>query len=345
MSYRFISCQNRWSMAIAAAIAIGSFGCQGIDEPSGPARISQDELIEFNRNKLAAEKVLMDSLAVEWSVVRSEMQDSITPSGLYVWSDASVDEASAKLQVGDTVSWTGEMRLIDSTLIVEWTVEAPFQFIWNRSDWPRGFHEFADVLSKSGKGECLIPSHLGWGLTGWPPLIPQEAVLWLNVRQNTPDQEAISLAPYSGRLQWNEMLDAFELGQWPGGSDWMDSRQLAGSSCLAWYDSSDSFDAIPSAFHIELRTVKWRGNDRAPLDLGLTQWEFNRGDEGQLLPVIQELVQRYPKQKRWECWCPVDLAFGQEGIPEAGIKPSEVVGFKWTLSEVEPPEMATLIVL
>jgi hypothetical protein len=338
---------SRWSfsshVALLFAIGIGGLGCQAPNESQPAAGVSQEDLIQFNRNKLVVEEAMLDSLSLQWSVMHKMTHDTITPAGLRAWSGQPWESRLRELEVGDTVSWIGEMRLIDSTLVMEWTDEAPFQFIWNRSDWPRGFHEFANLLGEVGEGECLIPSHLGWGLSGWPPLIPQEAVLWLNISQNASNNASVSLAPYSGRLQWNEMLNAFELGHWPGGSDWISHRQLAGSPCLAWYDAVDSFDTVPSALKIELRTFKWQGRELAPLTLGLTEWEFSRQDEGQLLPVLQELLQMYPKQKKWECWCPVDLAFGQEGVPEAGMSPSEVVGFQWALTEVEPLKTAALI--
>jgi hypothetical protein len=56
------------------------------------------------------------------------------------------------------------------------------------------------------------------------------------------------------------------------------------------------------------------------------------GDDQQVLPLFEALISQNPKYSKWECHCPVDMVFGTEGIPSAGLLPGHVVGFQWELS-------------
>jgi len=318
---------------------IASFAIQGCDGNKGNENsmriVSQEALIEFNRKKLEGQTRLLDSIAQSWDA-GFERPNQISPTGLRVWADETGTSEACLLE-GDTIEWIGVLSLLDSTVLYQWSPENPLRFYWNRSDWPVGFHELAALLCDEGGGLALIPSHQGWGLSGWPPLIPQDAVLVLDVEQTVRhvDRSLVGdLSPNPLRERWNRLLDDFESGDWFGIPGWIDRPQLAASPCLAWYDPDARFDEEPNQVAVSMRTWHLASDAQDCTEMGLSTWEFSVHDEGQLLPVIAHLHELYPAYRRWECWCPVDLAFNQRGVPEADVDPEDVMGFQWELEAV-----------
>jgi hypothetical protein len=309
-------------------------GCDGNKESAVPPRIvSQEALIQFNQQKLAEQTYLLDSIAQSWDEEFGR-PNQISPTGLRVWADETGTSEACLLE-GDTIEWIGVLSLLDSTVLYQWSPENPLRFYWNRSDWPVGFHELAALLCDEGGGLALIPSHQGWGLTGWPPLIPQDAVLVVEVEQSVRpmgSRRSETPLPNPHRRRWNRLLDDFETGEWFGIPGWIDRPQLAASPCLAWYDPDSRFDAEPEQVTVSMRTWHLASEAQNCEELGFSTWEFSMHDEGQLLPVIAHLHELYPTFRRWECWCPVDLAFSSRGVPEADVQPEDVMGFQWELT-------------
>lgn len=323
-----------WALIGGMVLAIGGCGI-GPDSEVPQKPVSEAELIAFNRKKLAEEIALLDSIAGSWTVSAPPWR---LPSGTRIWSEGNEWLRQHALNPGDTVRWVGEMSLLDSTVVMVWTEQEPFEFFWERSDWPRGFHDVAGFIGDEGAAMALIPSHEGWGLTGWPPVIPQDAVLVLKVNQwvsrHGTRSADVQTEPEEVQMlgEWNRLLDAFERGEWLGDTLWIASPQLAAAPCLAWFESDSMFDTMPNEIEARLRT--WhRSQGGLVRDLGWSQWNYSPGDDGQWIPVIDDLLKLYPAAKRWECWCPAFRAFGPSGVPEAGIQPSDVVGFQWSLSE------------
>lgn len=318
----------------ALALALWAFiiGCNPSGEQKQVNRpVDRESLLAFNQEKASLERAFIDSLvAVHHEESLGHYIETLT--GLRMWTERSPSKSGSLLQAGDTVQWVGQLMLTDSTLVMEWSADAPFQFLWNRSDWPAGFHEVAGILSRGDSAQCLIPSHLAWGLTGMPPLIPQDAVLWLRIVQ-------LSGKEYPEvRSVWNAMLDRMEAGNYPQ-SDWIESKSLAASPCLAWYDASPglSFPAPPELVHIDLRTLKIRSENGEVQDLGETSWDFNFSDGGQLLPVLANLHRLYPQPRKWACWCPASVAFESEVMEAVGFSTEDVVGFQWVLESLPAP--------
>lgn len=319
-------------VAIAIAMALG-VGCErSHDSPPVPKAVDRASLIAFNQQKAAQERSLIDSIAAVRRIDALPFYQELK-TGLRIWSSQPLERERSTLQTGDTVSWTGTMMLLDSTVLMNWSDANPFQFYWNRSDWPAGFHELARHLQSGQQAECIVPSHMGWGLSGWPPLIPQDAVLWLNIKQTSPNAP-FDAAPSISRSTWNGVLDALEGGAWPGDANWIVEKNLAASPCMAWYDSSDSmhFETVPDRIHIDLRTLHMTEVDKEVVDLGLTSWDYPSDASGQLLPVLADLHRLYPLPRKWACWCPVDVVFDRAASDALGLMPNGVVGFQWELS-------------
>mgnify|MGYP000032361264 CR=1 FL=1 len=312
-------------------------GCREEPNVSQPEQvIDRAALIRFNQEKAANERSYIDSIAASRRIDGLPFYNELT-TGLRIWSEQPLTNVDQPVQLGDTVTWTGEMMLTDSTVLLRWPEGEPFQFIWKKSQWPAGFHELAQNLQSGQEVECIIPSHMGWGLSGWPPLIPQDAVLWLRVKQTWEVPPVETSAQSGGRLAWNSMLDELEQGHWPGDENWIEYKRLAASPCMAWYDAQDlaSFESVPQRLHIDLKTLHLKEAGGELLDMGVTSWDFAPDASGQLLPVLADLQRLYPVQKKWACWCPVDIVFDEASSDALGLASNGVVGFQWELSDAE----------
>lgn len=307
--------------------------CCGTEPPVHPERniVTREDLLAFNQEKAEQERMFIDSLvACMHSAAMPHYVETAT--GLRAWSSEPLQPLEMRLQPGDTVEWVGELMLTDSTVLSIWTQEEPLRFAWNRSDWPAGFHELATTLTKKQRAVCIVPSYLAWGLTGYPPLVPQEAVLLLNIEQRLPNSsEAAAINTRETRAIWNALLDGMERGEWPGDADWIEAPQLAASPCMAWYEGSEgfAFESKPDRVRIELRTFRLSNKDGLLDDLGASSWEFDVQDDGQLFPVLADLQRLYPLKRKWACWCPADAVLDEPGREALGVSTSDVLGFQW----------------
>ena len=299
--------------------------------------VTREDLLAFNQEKAEQERMFIDSLMA--SMHSSAMPYYVeTLTGLRIWSSEPLQSLEGRLQPGDTVEWAGKLMLTDSTILASWSNEEPLQFAWNRSDWPAGFHELATILTDDQRATCIMPSHLGWGLTGFPPLVPQDAVLLLKTEQRLPNssQPTANHTPLVSAV-WNALLDGMERGEWPGDSDWIEAPQLAASPCIAWYEEGEGFlfESKPARVSIELRTFRLLDKDGLLDDLGASSWDFDVQDDGQLFPVLADLQRLYPLKRKWACWCPADAVLGELGREALGVSDLDVLGFQWEFQAVE----------
>lgn len=147
----------------------------------GVPAYSQAELEAMSRNLYRIEREAIAERIKVWDWAGTgEVRTSAT--GLvHVLRAAGAD--TVKAQPGDAVSWTGEVRLPDSTVCFTFSEATPLQFRVDRADLPSGFHELARQLADGDSVEALVPSYLGWGLSGHAPEVPNDAVLWICIRQ------------------------------------------------------------------------------------------------------------------------------------------------------------------
>lgn len=295
--------------------------------------VSTLDLLAFNEQNARMQAMLLDSIARAWAWP-AQGSYSKTGSGVHVLRRRLIDERR-RIQAGDTLYWTGSAFLLDSTVLFDWTIAKPFSLIVEASNWPEGFHEVGLEMNAADSLSALIPPHMGWGLSGLPPLVPQEAAMWFELAFHDWRPALISHpAPkQKSGPGWNAWIDAFEAGHVKLDSDWLKSPYLVGGACISWFDSSQRSSA--AAFHegtrveIAMRTFRPDFDGRPAEDFGWNRWSFEAGDDDQVLPVIEQLMRQHPKRNRWECHCPVNYAFGPDGLPQLGLLPEDVVGFQW----------------
>lgn len=319
---------------------LGLWGClDGADsrfaEIQHSTQVTSAELIQFNQEKLRAEQRFIDSLSVVWGWSTDD-HFIRTQSGMVGHLD--VNRLSGPPFSGDTIEWTGTIMLLDSTVLFEWNDTAPFRFLLDQSAWPTGFNELAHIMGRGDRAQCMLPSHLGWGLTGWPPLVPQEAILLLDVRMDFATKPSELSSNQSSHRLWDQILNELERGTFQPNADWVSRPQLAGSPCIAWYDAERELGEggflRGEEVELTMRTLKAISLD-STMELGVQQWEFTVGDNWQLISVLEQVALQNPMQPKWECWCPVAVAFGPLGLPSVGLEVSDVVGFQWEWRNID----------
>lgn len=311
---------------------------------SSSRAVLAEDLIQFNLKKLEAQGELLDSLALQWGWVDSPGFQLLESGLLFVsrGHKAIVPFLSKNPQVFnvDSVYWQIEVRLMDSTLVMDWGVNNPLVFHRLRSGWPAGFQQLAEFVLLGDSVECLIPAHMAWGLTGSPPLVPQDAALLLRLRVLGGGDEQSSQANESN---WMHIISNFESGSFLPDSQWCNQPVLLGSPCLAWGDvkgyGAKEGPISGTTVSLRMRTQVVHSDDDIE-DLGWRAWQFEWGNEGQCLPVLEELMTADLQFNRWECWCPTEKAFGSHGFPEAGIYRGDVVGFQWELEQIQSKEIS-----
>lgn len=326
-----------WSVwMVLAFICASFFACDTSHQPGTTLPVSSNDLIELNQRKTKLEAVLIDSVSQAWNGKPSFVRNS---SGIRLLR--GVEPATERFfEKGDTISWVGRAMLLDSTVLFDWGVDQPFSMIFEASNWPIGFHEVASGLAKTNSLSALIPSHLGWGLSGWPPLVPQDAVLWLDVdffKWNPLVKPKPVGVPGDS---WDEFLGTIESGHWPQNNGWIHHKELMPGPCIFWSDSTATAERAfinGENIKITMRTFKSAIDKAGIVDFGWNEWSFQVGDDQQLLPVLEEMMRQYPQRTRWECHCPVVDAFGSMGVPSIGLASDDVVGFQWEWSIVDAP--------
>ena len=316
------------TVMVIACLILGLIGCDQRDSPGFESQpVSMDDLVWLNAQKAKTQKALADSLTVQWDW-NSGSGFVDVPSGLKIVYREKAGTSSNSLD--DSVFWNVRVALIDSTIIMEWRADDPLVFHRDFSIWPSGFHDIASMISTGDSVECLLPPHLAWGLTGEPPHVPQDAMIWLQIRA-MPSKEASSL--------WMKMIDDFESGNFQPDPAWLNRPEFVGAPCLVWADQPMKQPSrnvrIGESVKIRMRTMVVKNDVNEPVDLGWNEWSFVWGAEGQCLPLLKDLMDSHPNLSRWECWCPVNLAFGSSGLLQAGIEAGDVVGFQWEIQPVE----------
>ena len=294
--------------------------------------VTTEDLIEFNQRKLMAQDHLLDSLVEMWNWNDAPSFNALA-TGLRIVLRESSSRDEALYLTDDSVRWNVDVKLVDSTDVMFWSADQPLVFHGSRSAWPSGFQELADALNIGDSAECLMPAHLAWGLTGWSNRVPQDAALLFRIRVLPVEQKVDTAQRMSN---WIQVISRFEKGTFEPEPEWCSQPVLIGSSCLAWGDRKSKSPAVKfvrgTPVSLKMRTQVLESSEIRK-DLGWRTWEYEWGDEGQCLPIIEELMAADWRFKRWECWCPAEKAFGAKGFPEAGIYPDEVVGFQWEILE------------
>lgn len=162
---------------------MGLIGCWSnpYDQPHQEDRSktapTQADLIAFHRQRAAEIDSLMASKASSWEG-REE-----TGTGIRLeWLNRNTQATRVSdLPKGTVLELHHRFTLLDDRVITAWPNGGPIAFELNATDLPSGFHEVIGAAHLGDSVRALIPPSRAWGMTGLPPEIPQEAIIYVEM--------------------------------------------------------------------------------------------------------------------------------------------------------------------
>lgn len=138
---------------------------------------TQTDLIAFHKKRVAELDSLMTSNASDWP------GHFKTGTGIHLeWLDRNTQAArAADLPKGTVLELHHQFSLLDGKVITSWHNGGPLAFELGATDLPSGFHEIIGSAFLGDSVRAFIPPSRAWGMTGLPPEIPQEAIIYVEM--------------------------------------------------------------------------------------------------------------------------------------------------------------------
>lgn len=148
-------------------------------EPQQPEvrKVSAEDLIAYNQAKLSTQNILIADSTFTWG------EDSQSLRTIrWRWVEKGGEERPARHVDGTVVSWAAEVSLTDGSVRMSATAAEPLVMAIGLTDLPASFHDLAAMTIPGDSVEAWIPAAEAWGLSGKPPVIPQDAVIHLRFK-------------------------------------------------------------------------------------------------------------------------------------------------------------------
>ena len=139
---------------------------------------TQADLIAFHKQRAAQIDSLISTYSQSWEGLEK------TGTGIHLeWLERMSNARSiGSLPKGTVLELHHRFSLLDERTITTWRDDGPLAFECGSTDLPSGFHEIIGAASLGDSVRALIPPSRAWGMTGLPPEIPQEAIIYVEMR-------------------------------------------------------------------------------------------------------------------------------------------------------------------
>lgn len=169
------ACLQLRSMVALAVLLLGSCGSEKNHADPNANQVTAADLLAFNAQKVAEQAALLDSLAPDSLGFQSD-------GGMRLkWCNARRVDSPGPHPDGTVVSWSGGIGLANGETRLSFSSDDPLRLAIGFSDWPESFHEIARKCAPGDTIDGWIPAARAWGLTGYPPAIPQDAAIHLQI--------------------------------------------------------------------------------------------------------------------------------------------------------------------
>lgn len=163
---------SHWFVLSLSLLFMGCSGCGNDHQKSqqqAPANL-EEQLIDMHRRNLQDEEAIINNFVKEQGLDMKK-----TDTGLR-YSISSNGEGEP-VEDGQAVTFQYELRLLDSTFCYSSDLHGPLVFRVGHDDVVRGLHEGALMMRSGDRATMILPSRLGYGLTGDQERIPGGAIL------------------------------------------------------------------------------------------------------------------------------------------------------------------------
>lgn len=286
-----------------------------------PAVADQDKkvrkaMVEFNEARFKEECAAIDS-----AVAKTGQPADTLPGGVLLQrapTAAAMPEGLREWQAapGDRVIWAWEAFTIDGSPLTSGSDE----FEVERGAVPRAFHDAAQSLGHDVEAEVWSPSVSAFGVRGVPGEISPFTPVRLHVRQTRSAQDTA----WWGGVQRGVLDEAFWLKNAVESMEGQGQMVEVTEGVWAQVHSEHNRPLEPKQnVLLRIRT--------ATLDASMereTQMEWKVDTQDQLVPALEQALSSLPSAHTLTIWCTSDMAFGDQGSPEAGIAPHTPLRFE-----------------
>lgn len=286
-----------------------------------PAVADQDKkvrkaMVEFNEARFKEECAAIDS-----AVAKTGQPADTLPGGVLLQrapTAAAMPEGLRGWQAapGDRVIWAWEAFTIDGSPLTSGSDE----FEVERGAVPRAFHDAAQSLGHDVEAEVWSPSVSAFGVRGVPGEISPFTPVRLHVRQTRSAQDTA----WWGGVQRGVLDEAFWLKNAVESMEGQGQMVEVTEGVWAQVHSEHNRPLEPKQnVLLRIRT--------ATLDASMereTQMEWKVDTQDQLVPALEQALSSLPSAHTLTIWCTSDMAFGDQGSPEAGIAPHTPLRFE-----------------
>ena len=165
-----------WAVCwVVFCLLVAATGCRKVYRVEQAGAAARPQQVDLTAAQAISVKQEMES--IEAFVARSgwNMQQSGTGLWYEIYGEAAA--GAPKVEYGDAVKVAYTLRLLNGSVIEEYTAERPRTWILGKSEMTAGLPEALMMLKKGNKARFILPSHLAYGFSGNGTDIPPRATL------------------------------------------------------------------------------------------------------------------------------------------------------------------------
>jgi FKBP-type peptidyl-prolyl cis-trans isomerase len=151
-------------------LSLFSAACKNNDSKENIARLSDEQLVNVNR-----ELVIKERERIESYISRKGLDMNMTDAG--IWYSVIKHGEGDKLGSGDRVRIEYSCSLLDGTLCYSSDSNGDMNITIGSSDIPSGLDEALRLLKAGSRAIIILPSNMAYGLVGDGDRIPARAAL------------------------------------------------------------------------------------------------------------------------------------------------------------------------
>lgn len=163
------------ALLTACLLVCGAAGCRKVYRVEQAGAAARPQQVDLTAAQAISVRQEMES--IDAFVARSgwNMQQSGTGLWYDIYGEAAV--GAPKVEYGNAVKVAYTLRLLNGSVVEEYTEERPRTWILGKSEITAGLSEALMMLRKGNKARFILPSHLAYGFSGNGTDIPPRATL------------------------------------------------------------------------------------------------------------------------------------------------------------------------
>ena len=274
-------------------------------------RAFRNEMKQFNADRFSLECGVLDSIShASHPNQRQESSGCVYHAILEQGQDVLPDA---------WVAWDWEVSNLDGRPLTS----GRDNFELGKGGLPPVFHQVAKEIGIGDSVRIWSPSSLAFGVKGIPGSVPPYAPVIIHARQVRAWQDP----------RWQSQVLEGSGEEWPWLENWVEDRRVDAirhqeGGFIQVVDTQPNQPLQPGeSVVLNIRTspmLPTSGNDRKERETAMP-WVVGTPD--QVVPILELLVRQHPNVETARLWSTSSMAFGEDGVPNAGIPANTPIQF------------------